>query len=578
MKRPPRLGRRSSPWFRTFRKHEAIWGLVYHLQHEYESAIEQFRAALRQDPQLLAAKVFLGITYYLTSRPDRAIRELEGARALDPSSALTRKWLAMSYDQTDQLANAIKELQACRRLDPSDHDLVFHLGSVYQKLSTRAFQAVRRAGFESAWLFLLRGRQFLKQGDTRNALDELLHAARLDPRLPGIHFEIAQVLEKDGHLQEALAAHARELGSSPSHLGAAVGLVRTLGRLGLHADAKAVREQALRFHQGSSVAAKALATSFAAYAGSTQLGSEDTERIRESLPSFQGRSEQSWRSRALDALLAGQPDTVLQLAQDDSASETADAIRYWRARAHLDLGQAYQALESLLLLHAQQPDNVEFAFFLHACAEELALGSLELFASTKPDSYRTHQLRAEYHASRGNGDQAIAEYTKALALAPGAAQLHLAIGTLYLSQREFQKALAAFQAELRNDPYSVAARARMGEAYHVIGNIAQAEKVLKQAIAINPAAAAPHKALGQVYFKKRDYQRSVEHLQLALRFGIKQDEDLYYHLGRAHRMVGNLAEAQKNLAIVSQLKESRRSIAQERLESAQERSSGSKPD
>ena len=336
---------------------------------------------------------------------------------------------------------------------------------------------------------------------------------------------------------------------------------------------KALLRQAVEAPRGS-----ALATSFAAYAGNTQLGFEDTERIRESLPSFQARSEQSWRSRALDALLASQPDTVLQLAQDLEASEMSDAKRYWRARAHLDLGQAKQALESLLLLHAQQPDNVEFAFFLQECAEELALESLELFASIEPNSYRTHQLRAEYHASRGDGDQAIAEYTKALALAPGATQLHLAIGTLYLSQREFQKALAAFQAELKNDAYSVAARARMGEAYHVIGNIAEAEGVLQQAIAINPAAAAPHKTLGRVYFKKREYQKSVEHLQLALRFGIKHDEDLYYHLGRAHRMLGNSEEAQKNLAIVSQIKESRRSIAQERLESSQERSAGSKPD
>ena len=132
-------------------------GLVYHLQQNYEDAIAQFQEALRQKPGLLAAKVFLGIDYYLTSRPELAIQELESARALGPRNAMACKWLAMSYVQTEAYARAIEQLQACRRLDPADHDLVFHLGRVYGKVSMQAFQAVRRAGLESPWLFLLRG-------------------------------------------------------------------------------------------------------------------------------------------------------------------------------------------------------------------------------------------------------------------------------------------------------------------------------------------------------------------------------------------------------------------------------------
>ena len=543
-------------------------GLVYHLQQDYESAIEQFQEALRQNPRLLAAKVFLGIDYYLTSRPDRAIQELEGARALDPQSALACKWLAMSYVQNEKYANAIAELEACRRLDPEDRELVFHLGRVYRKLSTQAFLAVRRAGLESAWLFLLRGQLFAQQGDTRNALDELRHAARLDPRMPGVHHAVARVLEEDARLRGALSAYAQELDNYPAHLPAAAGLIRTLGKLGLHADAKAVQEHALRFHQGSSAAGRVLAASVSDLGRDMLLSAEDAEQIRESLPRFPARGEQSWKERSLDALLAGRPDEVLQLAESREADGNVDEARYWQARAYLARGQASQALERLMLLHAHQPQNVEFVFFLQACAEKLALGSLELFASLEPESYRIHQLRAEYHAARDDGKRAIAEYTKALALAPSATQLHLAIGSLYLGQRDYEKALTAFQAELKNDAYSVAARARMGEVYFVIGDTDAADTVLKQAIAINPISATPHKTLGRVYFKKREYQKSVEHLQSALRLGIQDDEDLYYHLGRAYQMLGNREEAARNLAIVSRLKEIRRSIAQERLETS----------
>lgn len=543
-------------------------GLVYHLQRDYESAIGQFRAALRQNSRLLAAKVFLGIDYYLTSRPDLAIQELEGARALDPKNVLARKWLAMSYAQADRHASAIAELQACRRLDPTDHELVFHLGRAYLKLSTQAFLAVRRAGLESAWLFLLRGQQFVRQGDTRNALDELGHAARLDPRLPGIHYESGKVLEEDGRLQGAVAAYARELRIHPAHLRAAAGLVRTLGRLGLHGHENAIRTSALAFHQRAAAAVHALAAAAASDSTGTELSAGAAQRISESLPVFPKNGEHAWRERARNALLADQPETVVELLRNPDDSVSEDQMRYWRARADLALGRASRSLEGLLELHARQPGNAEFSYYLQACAERLALESLELFASLAPGSYRTHQLRAEHHASANEVDAAIAEYAKALALAPGASQLHLAVGSLYLGQRNYSAALAAFQAELKNDPYSVAALARMGEAYFLLGQTADTDKVLKRAIAINPDSGSSHKTLGRAYFRKREYPKAVEHLQEALRLGIREDEDLHYHLGRALRMTGNLEEAAEHLAIVSRLKEARQTIAQDRLEAS----------
>ena len=550
-------------------------GLVYHLQQNYENAIAQFQEALRQNPKLLAAKVFLGIDYYLTSRPERAIQELEGARALGPQNAMACKWLAMSYVQTENHVRAIQELEACRHLDPADHDLVFHLGRAYGKVSMQSFQAVRRAGLESAWLFLLRGQMFEMQGDARSALDEFRHAARLDPQMPNVHYAIGRVLEGEGRPGEALSAYATELNNHAAHLPAAAGLIRTLGRLGLHAEARAVHKQALRFHQQSPAAQSALAVPGH---GATPPGAEDAARIRASLPSFRARLDEFWTVRSLDALLAGQPDKALQLATGHLDEGSGEKGRYWQARAYLALGQDSKALERLLPLHSRQPGNAEVAFFLRTCAERLALESLELFAAEEPDSYRTHQLRAEYHAAREDVARAIEGYTKALALAPSATQLHLAIGTLHLRERDYARAVAAFQAELKNDPYSVAALARMGEVYLVTGDTDAADKVLSKAIAINPAAAIPHKTLGRLYFRKREYKKSVEHLQSALRLGIQADEDLHLHLGRAHQMLGNREEAEKNVAIVRRLKEARQSIAQQRLESAVAATSGNKPD
>ena len=543
-------------------------GLAYHLQGKYDLAIDQFRAALRQNPQLLAAKVFLGIDYYLTSQPDRAIEQLEGARSLDRSNVLARKWLAMSYDQVGRYADAVAELRACRLLDPGDNELVFHLGRAFRKVATQAFLSVRSAGLDSPWLFFLRGKEFARQGDPRRALDEFRHAARLDPSLAGLRHQIASALEREGRVRDAAREYAAELGNHPLHLASAAGLVRTLREMGLDEYADSVRTTALEAHGGTAPATAALLPT-ASHAGQgPRIGSEEAARIGASLPTFEVPAARPWQVRALDAILAGRPQAVFALTASPEAEVERDAVQYWDARAYLALGRLDEAGDRFMQLHARQSENVEAAFYLHSSAQQLALEALDSFASLEPGSYRTHQLRAEYHAAAENVDLALDEYSKALALAPRAARLHLAVGSLHFGRREFEMALASFQSELRNDHYSVQALARMGEVFLILGDDSRAEEVLQRAISIDPDSAMSRKALGKVYFKRRDYQAAVEHLRAALRLGTRDDEDLHYYLGRAQRILGNLEEADRSLSIVTRLKAARQAIAQERLESS----------
>ena len=72
----------------------------------------------------------------------------------------------------------------------------------------------------------------------------------------------------------------------------------------------------------------------------------------------------------------------------------------------------------------------------------------------------------------------------------------------------------------------MAALAIMGEVHLALGDTIRAEDALNRAIQINPASGESHKSLGRALFRRRDYRRSVEHLQLALRHGMTDDEDL----------------------------------------------------
>ena len=172
---------------------------------------------------------------------------------------------------------------------------------------------------------------------------------------------------------------------------------------------------------------------------------------------------------------------------------------YWIGRAYLNLGDLDKALTNLLTAQARQAASAEVAFYLHRSADRLSARALEAYAAQRPDSYRTHQLRAEYLNASGDHERAIAEYRKALAIEPGAALLHLEIGKIRLGQREYDEAIAAFDAELAVDAYSVEALTRAGEAYYLSSRPDLAMKYLERALSVNPRAAAAHKVIGQVF-------------------------------------------------------------------------------
>ena len=540
-------------------------GLVYHLQRKYSLSIPKFQEALRQNPRLLSARVFLGIGYYLTSRPGLAVAELTKAASDAPENFEARKWLALSHFQAGDFGSAIKELQACQRLEGNDAELLFHLGRAYRKVATKAFFTMRQSRFDSAWFFLSRGDQFERLEDRAAALEEFRHAARVDPALPGVHFRIGQLLETRGESVESALAYSREAANSPAHARATAALTRILERLGMTSEALQVRQLAEAIHARNPTALRMLSAVSPGSEGGASASAQDRIRITGALPELLESAGGTWTDRTHAALLAGEPQRALECARRAIAEEDGDDADYWLGRAHLALGEFDKAFSSFLSAQEDRRANPEVAFFLHRCADQLSARSLESYSVLEPDSYRTHQLRAEYFEASGDHERAVEQYRKALSIEPGAAQLHLEIGKIYLSERKYDKAIAAFLTELGVDAYSVEALTRLGEAYYLTLKPDEALGALERALSINPKAAAAHKVIGQVHFKQREFARSVEHLRFALDLGMHDDGTVHYQLGRALSILGNREEASKHLSIVKRLREARSKIVRDRF-------------
>jgi tetratricopeptide (TPR) repeat protein len=107
-------------------------GVAYHVQGEIGLAIEEYREALRINPDYADAYSNLGAAYYAQGEVDLAIKSWEDALRIDPSLAQTHHNLGVAYKAQGMLALAVNELEKALRIDPNDADTHFSLGESYQ--------------------------------------------------------------------------------------------------------------------------------------------------------------------------------------------------------------------------------------------------------------------------------------------------------------------------------------------------------------------------------------------------------------------------------------------------------------
>ncbi len=214
-----------------------------------------------------------------------------------------------------------------------------------------------------------------------------------------------------------------------------------------------------------------------------------------------------------------------------------------RLSAALKDGDPEEALSGLLAFTRAKPESVEAWYWLGKTGESLALKSLDAFLSRSPASYRTHQLKAEYNRASGDDIKAAAEYREALAVNPKATQIHLELGNIFMSQHDFAHAVPEYEAEIRADPYSLAALRRVGQAYADLHEPDLAGKYLARALRIEPLDYEASRALGKVQYERGNYADAVQHYLIAFKNRTRHDNALLFQISNAYRRLGDVVQA-----------------------------------
>lgn len=206
-------------------------------------AIPEFAAIVAADPSNLDAQANLGVLLYFTGQPQQAEPHLRAALAIDPKEAKLQVLLGSCEQRNGELDAARKDLSAAlpNVQDPkvrkqagleiveidtalsdlpaatgvvnqlkaefsTDPEVLFAAYRVYTDLASESLLDLSVVAPNSAQMHQAMAHELIRQGDNEGAIANMRAALKLNPNLPGGHYELAEMLHASSQAAEKAEA------------------------------------------------------------------------------------------------------------------------------------------------------------------------------------------------------------------------------------------------------------------------------------------------------------------------------------------------------------------------------------
>ncbi len=184
-------------------------GLIRHLQNKFDTSVPAFREAVRLNPSLWTAHLFLGIGLYRANDFAGALNSLEQAERLNPPAGPGRDdldyWLAATRIATKQPVRGLQDLERLLKRNPQHAQALELAVQTYTDVGSALWNGVAEKHFETAAGYEIHGHALESEGDLVNALEAFRESQKLAPKRPGPGFEIGRLLLRQGKAEDALA-------------------------------------------------------------------------------------------------------------------------------------------------------------------------------------------------------------------------------------------------------------------------------------------------------------------------------------------------------------------------------------
>jgi len=196
-------------------------GVLLYFQGKVADAIPHLRAAVERQPGLGKIQGLLGLGEVHTLDVARGRRDLETAfPAIDDPKFKVQVGLELItlYTQSGDLEEANRVLVQLRKAAPDDPEVLYAAYRTYSDLAGESMLALSLAAPDSAQMHQVMAHEESRQGNSNGAIAEFRKAIGIDPHLPGIHFELAELLhssQDDAVKKEAEKEYRAALAENP---------------------------------------------------------------------------------------------------------------------------------------------------------------------------------------------------------------------------------------------------------------------------------------------------------------------------------------------------------------------------
>ena len=561
---------------------EVNLGLSYQGLLQYDVAVRYLDKALRERPNLVGLNVVAGMDYLKLGAPEKAKPFLDRALKLDPSNRDAHEAMALYHLSQENFRGAAVEFRQIAALDPDKAEAWFKLGHEYLDLAARLAYRGARLYRESAWGHRFLGDMLFQRNRWEDAAQEYRKALGIEPRQSGLHTLLGEAYLHAGKLEESEAEFRLELQLDSRNELAWLGLANLQLAKGQPSEALdsvakvwQISPEFLKLHPELPAIELAKQTEQASISG--LLGQPEGPARHFLMAGLYAAtnenalSEREWKSFLSDfskwqQASRASPQTHANpdpckahlysrcIASLQTAKQRTDSAQLLLGRTYFTLQQYDRAAGALAQVHGDPVINAEASYWLERTYQALGAEAYARLEDSFPDSWRTHQLRAEAAALRQDLDGAIKEYRAALQLRPDAAELHEALGEFYLDNHSDGDAQGELEKAVTLDPSRTKALYLLGRLYVQDRENEKAVRYLQRALQLQPNLNEASGLLGTAYVRMGQFADAIPRLEKAA--ALDHYGNVHYQLYLAYRKLGQAELAQKAFARSQDLRRS----------------------
>lgn len=172
-------------------------GVIAFTSKDYALASEEFRAALKLQPTLLNATAFLGMSERQLGHSSEAKHLLSDSFShLQDANLQQQAGMALIslYYESGDLTEAVDVVRKLQAAAPGSPDVMYAAYRAYSYLAAKALASLAEAAPESAPMHQILAQNLASKDDFQGAIGQYRRAIELDPKLPGLHSELGQMI------------------------------------------------------------------------------------------------------------------------------------------------------------------------------------------------------------------------------------------------------------------------------------------------------------------------------------------------------------------------------------------------